>query len=194
MVELNGTKIRQTEEELLEKKANRSYETSNSWRDVEWIRFLIFLFRQDLQEYQDILLLRRGAFRPKAALSWRSCRSCPIIFFKIRIHSSFFKNVKFFIWSDRLSFSRRPRSYETSNVWDRRAGHRARPAFSGIGTDFGELSRVVANQTLAPRQSFTHWSDWTLAASWHLKPDTWNLKSETWNLQQYLTSYDLSPA
>ncbi|CAB1077589.1 hypothetical protein D1AOALGA4SA_5375 [Olavius algarvensis Delta 1 endosymbiont] len=33
----------------------------------------IFLFRQDLQDYQDFFRLRRGAFPPKAALSCRSC-------------------------------------------------------------------------------------------------------------------------
>ena len=35
-------------------------------RDVEWIRFL---FRQDLQDCLEFFRLRRGAFRPKAALS-----------------------------------------------------------------------------------------------------------------------------
>jgi len=30
-----------------------SYETSNSLRAVEWIRFLLRLFRQDQQDYQE---------------------------------------------------------------------------------------------------------------------------------------------
>ncbi len=38
-------------------------------RIVEWIRFLLCIFRQDLQDYQDFFRLRRGVFRPKAALS-----------------------------------------------------------------------------------------------------------------------------
>ncbi len=38
-------------------------------RIVEWIRFLFCVFRQDLQDYQDFFRLRRGVFRPKAALS-----------------------------------------------------------------------------------------------------------------------------
>jgi len=32
-----------------------SYETSNSLRAVEWIRFLLRLFRQDQQDYQEFL-------------------------------------------------------------------------------------------------------------------------------------------
>jgi hypothetical protein len=45
-------------------KPEASYETFE-----EWIRFYLFLFRQDLPDYQDFYRLRRGAFRLKAALS-----------------------------------------------------------------------------------------------------------------------------
>ncbi len=62
----------------------------NRLRYVEWIRFLLFLFRQDYQDYQIFFRLRRGAFWPKAVLSRWSCWSCLIIFFKIGIHSSFY--------------------------------------------------------------------------------------------------------
>ena len=84
---------------------------------MEWIRFLLFLFRQDQQDYHDFFRLRRGVFRPKAALSFRSCWSCLILLFKIRIHASYFSNSIVFIWSDWPFFGQRPRSCETTLEW-----------------------------------------------------------------------------
>ena len=39
-----------------------SYETSHKLGDVEWIRFLLFLIRQDLQDHQEFFRLRREHF------------------------------------------------------------------------------------------------------------------------------------
>ena len=50
---------------------------------VEWIRFLVFYFGQDLQDKWDFFRLRRDTLRPKALISRWSCKSCLIFFIKL---------------------------------------------------------------------------------------------------------------